>query len=388
MIKKLALFLTLVLALTAACAAEAEPWCVQTGNNKPLNVRSGPSRSKGIIASLENGTEVDVLAFTQDGQWAQIAWNGRNGYCMAAYLAQDESADLGYALVYDESLFDFEQTGGVDAYTWKAQESGKPSCYLSVSRLTGYTLEEAMDGLVLQSGVDGERSTITLNGQEVPSYTFSEGADADDRVTQYVCVPRSDGTLLLIELSCYAGVRDTVGRYLEEMLYSMTFSTQDTVSGDVEYVQCPDCGQWFEAGNVFRNHVCPARSQSADSASGDVEYVQCPDCGQWFEAGNVFRNHVCPARSQSADSASGDVEYVQCPDCGQWFEAGNVFRNHVCPARSQSADSASGDVEYVQCEICGEWFQAGNEFRNHQCVTYPSEDNLDEISIVEDYPDA
>ena len=73
MIKKLALFLTLVLALTAACAAEAEPWCVQTGNNKPLNVRSGPSRSDGIIASLENGTEVDVLAFTQDGQWAQIA---------------------------------------------------------------------------------------------------------------------------------------------------------------------------------------------------------------------------------------------------------------------------------------------------------------------------
>ena len=102
----------------------------------------------------------------------------------------------------------------------------------------------------------------------------------------------------------------------------------------------------------------------------------------------MFRNHVCPARSQSADSASGDVEYVQCPDCGQWFEAGNVFRNHVCPARSQSADSASGDVEYVQCEICGEWFQAGNEFRNHLCVSYPSEDNLDEISIVEDYPDA
>ena len=26
------------------------------------------------------------------------------------------------------------------------------------------------------------------------------------------------------------------------------------------------------------------------------EMVQCEYCGGWFEAGNVFRNHVCPAR--------------------------------------------------------------------------------------------
>lgn len=220
-----------------------------------------------------------------------------------------------------------------------------PNCYLSVSRLTGYTLDEAMEGLILQADFEGTRSTITLDGQEASTFTFAQGTDADDAVTQYVCVPRSDGSILLIELSYYTGAKDTIGQYLQEMLLSITFSTPETASG-------PDAS---------------------------VGYVQCPDCGQWFEAGNVFRNHICPAKNET--------EYVQCPDCGQWFEAGNVFRNHICPAREEAAAGAADDAEYVQCDICGQWFRAGNEFRNHLCVSYP--DNLDdEISIVEDYPEA
>lgn len=80
-----------------------------------------------------------------------------------------------------------------------------------------------------------------------------------------------------------------------------------------------------------------------------------------FEEGNIFRNHVCPAKDEKA--------YEQCPDCGQWFEEGNIFRNHICPAKE------SQEVEYVRCDVCGDWFPAGNVFRNHQCVNYPSEDN-------------
>ena len=58
-------------------------------------------------------------------------------------------------------------------------------------------------------------------------------------------------------------------------------------------------------------------------------------------------------------------------------------------AREAAEANDAGSTEYVQCDICGEWFRAGNEFRNHLCVTYPDENNLDdEISIVEDYPEA
>ena len=377
MAKKALSLLTLILTLLVASAAAAQTWYVKTGDGKPLNVRSGPSKTSGIIGTVKNGNALEVVELVEDGVWAKVVYGNRTGYCMAAYLdkAEDDlSGDLGYTLVYDESLFSFEQAGGVDAYWWKAQETGMPNCYLSVSRLTGYTLDEAMEGLILQADFEGTRSTITLDGQEASTFTFAQGTDADDAVTQYVCVPRSDGSILLIELSYYTGAKDTIGQYLQEMLLSITFSTPETASGpdaSVGYVQCPDCGQWFEAGNVFRNHICPAKNET--------EYVQCPDCGQWFEAGNVFRNHICPAKNET--------EYVQCPDCGQWFEAGNVFRNHICPAREEAAAGAADDAEYVQCDICGQWFRAGNEFRNHLCVSYP--DNLDdEISIVEDYPEA
>ena len=51
--------------------------------------------------------------------------------------------------------------------------------------------------------------------------------------------------------------------------------------------------------------------------------MQCELCGGWYEAGNVFRNHICSGAEEPA-------ELVQCELCGGWYEAGNVFRNHIC----------------------------------------------------------
>lgn len=105
-------------------------------------------------------------------------------------------------------------------------------------------------------------------------------------------------------------------------------------------VYCDFCGKWYEEGNVFRNHICPARdaayaAQSDNDSSDDLAY--CEYCGQWYESGNVFRNHICPGRdAANAASAEYDVpeeELVYCEYCGQWYPAGNVFRNHVCPER-------------------------------------------------------
>lgn len=74
------------------------------------------------------------------------------------------------------------------------------------------------------------------------------------------------------------------------------------------------------------------------SSSSDEDLVYCEYCGQWYEPGNVFRNHICPNRdaayaAQSSDSDSSDEDLVYCEYCGNWYEAGNVFRNHICPNR-------------------------------------------------------
>jgi len=52
-----------------------------------------------------------------------------------------------------------------------------------------------------------------------------------------------------------------------------------------------------------------------------LDQVQCEDCGNWYEEGNEFRNHIC----ETPDGAQ-----VQCEDCGNWYEEGNEFRNHIC----------------------------------------------------------
>ena len=231
MAKRTISILALILTFLAATAAVAETWYIQTDNGKPLNIRSGPSKTSGIVATAENGIPLEVVELLEDGTWAKVVYHNQTGYCMTAFLTRDqepEGSDLGYSIVYDESLFSYEQAGGIDTYWWKAQEPGKPNCYLSVSRLTGYTLDEAMEGLILQSGFEGTRSTLVLDGQVTSTFTFAEGTEADDAVTQYVCVPLSDGSILLVELSYYVAAEETAGQALQEMLHSITFSTPET----------------------------------------------------------------------------------------------------------------------------------------------------------------
>ena len=267
-----------VLCLAASTVAAAEIWHVQTPNGKPLNVRSEASKIGGIIATIDNGSAVEVVKLLKEGEWAQISLNNRTGYCMTSYLFRD-SGELGYTLVYDRDLFTLERSDGIDTYRWNDQTEGMPNCYLSVSRLTGYTLEEAINGLALQSGVDGERSAIALDGQEALSYSFCEGSQEHDRVVQYVCVPQSDGSILLIELACYAVIQEAVEPYLREMLFSITLSGQsdnpDSSSGaaETEYVRCCSAPAWKLLSH--RGAIC-RKPSSGDSPEDGFTAIARP----------------------------------------------------------------------------------------------------------------
>lgn len=85
-------------------------------------------------------------------------------------------------------------------------------------------------------------------------------------------------------------------------------------------VRCDVCGNWYEAGNVFRNHICvPSEIQPYPD---EDDLVQCDACGNWYEAGNVFRNHIC-----TIDEIQPYPEEDQCQICGAWYEVGTV---HTC----------------------------------------------------------
>jgi N-acetylmuramoyl-L-alanine amidase len=57
-----------------------------TGVTTSLNVRSGPGTSHGVIDSLSNGTQVEILSSQSNG-WLRISYNGGNtGYVSGQYV--------------------------------------------------------------------------------------------------------------------------------------------------------------------------------------------------------------------------------------------------------------------------------------------------------------
>jgi N-acetylmuramoyl-L-alanine amidase len=48
-------------------------------------MRSGPSTSSGVVASLKRGTKVDYLG-DQQGYWVKVRYNGQTGYVHKLYL--------------------------------------------------------------------------------------------------------------------------------------------------------------------------------------------------------------------------------------------------------------------------------------------------------------
>ena len=107
----------------------------------------------------------------------------------------------------------------------------------------------------------------------------------------------------------------------------------------------------------FLSATAPAAKSAETKQAEAAGKVQCEYCGEWFEAGNDYRNHVMAAHTGTGQ----DEELVQCEYCGEWFRAGNDYRNHVMAAHTSSGQ----DEDLVQCEYCGEWFEAGNDYRNH-----------------------
>lgn len=57
-----------------------------TVNATALNVRSGGSTDYGVVATIQNGTEVAVTGYNADASWASVRYPGGAGWCKASYL--------------------------------------------------------------------------------------------------------------------------------------------------------------------------------------------------------------------------------------------------------------------------------------------------------------
>ena len=70
-----------------------------------LNLRSGPSKEYGVIASLKNGTDLTLRRI--EGDWAYVTANGKTGWISTKYLAPIEAYRVKVSVDYGKYKFDF-----------------------------------------------------------------------------------------------------------------------------------------------------------------------------------------------------------------------------------------------------------------------------------------
>lgn len=90
----LSLAALLILCLLAGiCAAEETEGVVAKVTTKkgPLKMRSAADAGSRVLAEIPNGT--CLLVLSEEPQWCGIEWNGKKGYCSAAYLTLLQEAD-------------------------------------------------------------------------------------------------------------------------------------------------------------------------------------------------------------------------------------------------------------------------------------------------------
>ena len=306
--------------------------------------------------------------------------------CLACFSAQAEVAvsPFGYTMSYDPSAFLYIHMNDADVYEWRLS-TGEMAARVEVRHEAKASVKDM--------GVTEPSETMKV-GETLASVVMTQ----DNPVglpSAAVYVPDGKSGVWVFNLAWDPQVMSTA----KETMLNMVSTVYPGKKAVVAHAQCDICGGFYPEGNIFRNHICAGtwfdaepgvcvltsgsasptappkpRATRKPSAQSETEMVYCELCGNWYESGNVFRNHVCMPREDYyyCDICGGTyegnafdnhvcvpkVEYVYCDVCGGSYEAGNVFLNHVCVPK----------VEYVYCDVCGGTYEAGNVFRNHVCI--------------------
>ena len=160
--------LLLAMPLTAGAVTVGGTAYVVTANLGPLNVRTGPSLSNGLMATLPYGTAVTVLALSTDGNWSQIRYLGTSvGWVMNRYLSS--TAPGGSSGSTEDIAALFRSFQHVSTYNVSVQPSS-PTGFVNLrwapSKSAG-VMETCRQGYVLQVisvGTDWCQVVDPLNG--------------------------------------------------------------------------------------------------------------------------------------------------------------------------------------------------------------------------------
>ena len=193
-----------------------------------LNVRNGCSTDDAVVGTLYYGNAVTVNgAVTRGGSdygWYQVQYNGGAAYVSAGFLSDTKPA---------------EKAASKDTGTGKKSVGSGFSVYRE-------------DGSYVGELVPYDDGHYYIN--EVPYDSNGDG-------------------------SFYGGAGAGMTVY--------TYDAWDKLFNVSDLVQCEYCGEWFHAGNDYRNHV-----MAAHGSSYEEEEIHCDICGEAFSSWEDYHAHV------------------------------------------------------------------------------------------------
>jgi uncharacterized protein YraI len=85
-----------------------------------LALRAGPGPMHPIVGTINANAAVDIAGCTQDGNWCQVSWQGRNGWAYAPYLGMQQQ---GQVMVVPQA----RQSVQIPTVTYSEQRAAVPS---------------------------------------------------------------------------------------------------------------------------------------------------------------------------------------------------------------------------------------------------------------------
>ena len=157
----------LMIASTMAVPAMAVSGTVNSGDTT-LNLREGASTESKVLADLQNGSKVEVLATAEDG-WYQIAVDGLTGFAFGEYLILDGAEN---AVTAAASSSPVEAAAAAEEVAQAAESAVQTTRY---GQVIGTEFDKAGS---LKNG-----AIVTITGQSNGWYKISSGYVSSDYVS-------------------------------------------------------------------------------------------------------------------------------------------------------------------------------------------------------------
>ena len=311
-----------------------------------LNVRAGTSTSEKSIGVLTYGRSVHVTGKAQqngaDTGWYQIDYNGSKGYVYSEFLSASAPAASAPAASAPAPASS-SSSGSSSSESQKSSNVVYTGNVKAIYDTAGnaITIYEATDQYWYDSN-GKQYNWVTeneVNDNAGNKYSFNRPITSDSGLS-----PTGE----VVTAYWLIGNPETLTGYDNGFYYSTSWIAY-TFNGSV----------WVGADGSTLYTDPDALERASEASLENNNMVQCEYCGEWLEAGNIYRNHMCAQKRAALgiaddyidDTADGYIDDIH--DAGSYIDDTNGSGSYVDDTNSSGGyvDDTSSSGSYVDDTI-------------------------------------